>query len=209
MTALPSKWRYGASKNMRSLGRINIPGGGQVVVRNGFAYVGHMKPPHGTSIIDVHDPKNPRLVAEIAAPAHGMSHKARVRDGILLTNSQKLRGVPDNPDFTPGLRIFDIENPTRPRLVTTCVAAALAFTVSIWMTVTPTWEPSSKVFTDASLLFWTSSTQAGQWRWGAGGFRVNGPPVAKRRHGKRAGTVAIIHCAAEIGSMSAIGMPDS
>jgi hypothetical protein len=54
-----------------------------------------------------------------------MSHKARVRDGILFTNSQKLRGQPDNPDFTPGLRIFDVSNPAQPRLITTWKCAGV------------------------------------------------------------------------------------
>jgi hypothetical protein len=119
MTALPAAWRSGSSKNVRRLGHLDIPGGGQVVVRDGFAYVGHLQPPHGTSIIDVRDPKRPRLVAEIAAPPAGMSHKARVRDGILFTNSQKLRGAADSPEFEPGLRIFDVSNPTKPHLLTT------------------------------------------------------------------------------------------
>ena len=50
----------GVSKNIKQLGRMDLPGGGSVVVENGYAYVGHMDPPHGTSIIDVKDPKNPK-----------------------------------------------------------------------------------------------------------------------------------------------------
>lgn len=119
MSAVPPDWRPGSAHNVRRLARIEIPGGGQVTVRDGFAYVGHMSPPHGTSIIDVRDPKNPQVVAELPAPTAGMSHKARVRDGVLFTNSQKLRGQPDNPDFRPGLRIFDVTSPSKPRLITT------------------------------------------------------------------------------------------
>ena len=51
--------------NVRRLGALDIPGGGQVVVQDGYAFVGHMKPPHGTSIIDVSDPTAPKVVAEI------------------------------------------------------------------------------------------------------------------------------------------------
>ena len=51
--------------NVRRLGVLDIPGGGQVVVQDGYAFVGHMKPPHGTSIIDVSDPTAPKAVAEI------------------------------------------------------------------------------------------------------------------------------------------------
>ncbi len=44
------------ARNVKRIGHLDIPGGGQVVVQDGYAYVGHMKPPHGTSIIDVSDP---------------------------------------------------------------------------------------------------------------------------------------------------------
>ena len=43
---------YQLSRNIRRLGHLDIPGGGQVVVQDGYAFVGHMKPPMGTSIID-------------------------------------------------------------------------------------------------------------------------------------------------------------
>ena len=49
----------GVSKNIKQLGRMDLPGGGSIVVENGYAYVGHMDPPHGTSIIDVADPASP------------------------------------------------------------------------------------------------------------------------------------------------------
>ena len=55
----------GISKNIKQVGRMDLPGGGSVVVENGYAYVGHMDPPHGTSIIDVRDPKNPKVVAHL------------------------------------------------------------------------------------------------------------------------------------------------
>ena len=41
---------------VRRVGSLDMPGGGQIVVQNGYAFVGHMKPPHGTTIIDVSDP---------------------------------------------------------------------------------------------------------------------------------------------------------
>ncbi len=39
-------------RNIRRLGHLDIAGGGQVVVQEGYAYVGHMDPPMGTSIIE-------------------------------------------------------------------------------------------------------------------------------------------------------------
>ena len=51
--------KFGVRKKIKQVGRVDIPGGGQVVVENGYAYVGHIDPPHGTSILDVKDPKHP------------------------------------------------------------------------------------------------------------------------------------------------------
>lgn len=56
------------SKNLRLVGHLDLPGGGQVTVSDGYAYVGHMKPPHGTTIVDVRDPANPRVASSIELP---------------------------------------------------------------------------------------------------------------------------------------------
>ncbi len=98
---------------LRRLGRIEIPGGGQVVVENSYAYVGHMAPPHGTSILDVSDPTAPRLVAELDMPAGMHSHKVRVHDDIMIVNYEHLGDAPDQP--VGGLKIFDISNKGQPR----------------------------------------------------------------------------------------------
>ena len=50
------------SKNIFRLATLNIPGGGQVTVENGLAFVGHMDAPDGTTIIDVKDPSNPKIL---------------------------------------------------------------------------------------------------------------------------------------------------
>jgi hypothetical protein len=48
--------QFGISNNVKLVGRTDLAGGGQVVVENGYAYVGHMDPPHGTTILDVKIP---------------------------------------------------------------------------------------------------------------------------------------------------------
>ena len=76
------------------LARLDLPGGGQVVVEGDYAYVGHMDAPHGTSIIDVSDPRRPKVVAAITLEDEAShSHKARViQDGnILITNLERAR----------------------------------------------------------------------------------------------------------------------
>lgn len=150
-----------ASRNITPLARLDIPGGGQVVVQNGFAYIGHMSPPHGTSIYDVRDPANPKLVAEIAPPdGYSHTHKVRVAGRLMITNVEqhkrhfyrkgerlesvttdltaKLGRTPDDAEIAGalgvdadklddlragylrgykdgGFRVWDIEDPTRPR----------------------------------------------------------------------------------------------
>jgi hypothetical protein len=59
------------AKGMRVVGYYDCPGGGQVVVLKNVAYVGHVKPPNGTSIIDIADPSNPRELAHKLAKGIG------------------------------------------------------------------------------------------------------------------------------------------
>jgi len=75
------------ARNLKRIGRLDIPGGGQVVVDGDYAYVGHMAPPHGTTIIDISDPSNPKVVSTIDLK-DGYSHnnKARVVGDLLNTN---------------------------------------------------------------------------------------------------------------------------
>jgi hypothetical protein len=98
-------------------------GGGQVVVERNVAYVGNMRNPHGTLIIDVADPKRPKLLSEISMPPGTHSHKVRVTGDIMLTNREVLgervrRGEVPPDDFQGGLGIYDVSNPAKPRLIT-------------------------------------------------------------------------------------------
>ena len=43
----------GQGSGIREVAWIDIAGGGQVVLDGNYAYVGHMQPPHGTSVLDV------------------------------------------------------------------------------------------------------------------------------------------------------------
>jgi len=78
-------------QNVKRIARMDIPGGGQVEVKGNYAYIGHMEPPHGTSIIDVSDPQNPRLVSKIDLEGNDShSHKVRVvGDDIMIVNSER------------------------------------------------------------------------------------------------------------------------
>jgi hypothetical protein len=104
---------------LRVVGYFDCPGGGQVTVRNNVAYVGHISPPDGTSLIDVGDPKSPRLLAEIKVPPGTLSHKVRVENGVMLVNREIFPIGRNDPDFRGGLEVFDVSNPSAPRPIAT------------------------------------------------------------------------------------------
>ncbi|MEE8396568.1 MAG: RNA polymerase subunit sigma-70, partial [bacterium] len=77
------------AKNLKRLSRLDIPGGGQVVVQGDYAFVGHMQPPHGTTIVDVSDPAKPRVTARIELPdPYSHTHKVRVAGDLMIVNSE-------------------------------------------------------------------------------------------------------------------------
>lgn len=78
------------ARNLRRIGHLDLPGGEQVVVDGDFAFVGHMEPPHGTSIIDVSDPAKPRVVATLETPdEYSHTHKVRVVGDLMYTNVEQ------------------------------------------------------------------------------------------------------------------------
>ena len=81
----------GQGQGVREVGYADCPGGGQVYVDGTTAYIGHIKGPEATSVIDVSDPKNPKTAKEILCKHSGShSHKVRVQDGIMLTNYESI-----------------------------------------------------------------------------------------------------------------------
>ena len=108
------------AKGIRQVAWHDCAGGGQVVVERGIAYIGHMRNPHGTSIVDVRDPRHPKLLAELKMPPATHSHKVRVGNGIMITNRETLsnRAVRDEklPEgYRGGISIHDISDPAKPK----------------------------------------------------------------------------------------------
>lgn len=102
-------------KNFKHVGHLDIPGGGQVCVKGGRAYVGHMAPPLGTSVVDVSNPRAPKVVAQLRIPETTHCHKARVVGDLLFVNSEQYKG---NPAFDkPGWAVYDVSRPASPRQV--------------------------------------------------------------------------------------------
>ena len=110
-----------ASSNIRHLCRMEIEGGGQIVIDGNYAYVGHQHRPHGTSILDISDPRKPKILSTLS-PDHpwSHSHKVRVAGDIMVVNSEFERGDGARREEYPdgGFRIYDIKDRANPKLVT-------------------------------------------------------------------------------------------
>ena len=81
-----------AAKNVRRLGHLDLPGAGQVTVAGHYAYVGHIpnKQNLGTSIVDIADPSNPKLVATVTLDdPTSHSHKVRVAGDLMIVNHER------------------------------------------------------------------------------------------------------------------------
>jgi hypothetical protein len=113
------------AKGLRVAGYFDCPGGGQVVVRNNVAYVGHVTRPDGTTIIDVSDPARPRELARITVSEGTLSHKVRVENGLMLVNREVFPIGRKDPDFHGGLEVFDVSNPSNPTRITTWAARGM------------------------------------------------------------------------------------
>lgn len=84
--------REPVSHNFKSLSRLEIAGGGQITVQGNLAFVGHMDAPDGTTIIDVADPRNPKIVAKVMMDdPWSHSHKVRVTGDLMVVNHEQNR----------------------------------------------------------------------------------------------------------------------
>jgi hypothetical protein len=99
------------------LSHLDCPGGGQVWVDGAILYIGHQRPTSGTTIIDVADPRKPRVLASIAIPEGWHSHKVRVAADIMVVNHEKFGKA--SPDDRGGIDIYDVSRPSEPRLINT------------------------------------------------------------------------------------------
>src|SRR5215831_1492265 len=80
------------ARNVRRHGHLDLAGAGQVTIAGRHAYVGHIpnKDQIGTSIVDISDPKNPRLVATVKLDdPESHSHKVRVVGDVMVVNHER------------------------------------------------------------------------------------------------------------------------
>jgi len=110
-----------ASSNIRHLCRTELEGGGQIVIAGNYAYVGHQHRPHGTTILDIADPRKPKVLSTLT-PGHpwSHSHKVRIVGDLMFVNSEFERGPGARREEYPdgGFRIYDVKDRARPKLVT-------------------------------------------------------------------------------------------
>src|SRR5690606_25901521 len=96
------------SRNITRLSHVDLPGAGQVYVSGQYAYVGHItnKERLGTSILDVSDARNPKLLSQIFLDdPDSHSHKARVIGDIMIVNHERnATGIGRKADELPKLR---------------------------------------------------------------------------------------------------------
>jgi hypothetical protein len=96
------------SRNITRLAHLDLPGAGQVYVQGNYAYIGHLpnKQDLGTTIVDIGDPRRPRVVSQIKLnDPTSHSHKARVIGDIMIVNSERnMTAIGRKADELPGLR---------------------------------------------------------------------------------------------------------
>jgi hypothetical protein len=106
-----------SAHNIKEVGYVDCVGGGQIVVVDGIAYIGHVNAPDGTSIYDVRDPKNPKKLASLGMPPGTHSHKVRVANNLMVIN-QELNDADNSPvpeGWKGGIVVYDIKDPSTPR----------------------------------------------------------------------------------------------
>lgn len=85
-------------------------------------YVGHMRPPSGTTIVDIADPRKPKILGMVEVPPGWHSHKVRVKDGIMIVNHERFgQGGPEG--FTGGIAIYDTSKPHAPKPISKWMTA--------------------------------------------------------------------------------------
>lgn len=130
------------ARNMRLLGfsdQGGRPDGQQIMVQNGYAYIGHVCS-RGFTVVDVRDPRAPRTVAYVANPPNTWSLHLQVHDNLLLLvhghdmfaqaemadernyykpksgSYAKATGHAAR-DWSAGMAVYDISNPEAPRQI--------------------------------------------------------------------------------------------
>ena len=198
------------ARGLKVVGYFDCPGGGQVVVRDRIAYVGHVKPPNGTTHHRCERPgESAQARRNQGARRHAVAQGAR-RERHHAGQPGDLSDRPQGSGLSRRAR--SVRRQPSP-------SAAQAHRDS-WPT-----RGMHRFTFDGRYVYGSPEIrrlsrqrrrhhrfqESGQARKksAAGGCRDNGPPAARSRPGRAPTTAAIIRCASATGSMSAIGMAAS
>jgi len=110
---------------------MELPGAGQVYVTGDTAYVGHItnRAALGTSVLDVSDPREPRLLAQLKVDEpDSHSHKVRVVGNLMAVNVEQnlgalgRKGVDGSAQPTDyphgGFKLYDVSDRANPKFIT-------------------------------------------------------------------------------------------
>lgn len=105
--------------NMRLIGHSDLDGHGdgmQLMCKGHYLFVGHINGEIGTSILDISNPAEPKVVNQLENPANTHSHKVQIVDDLLIVNYEKYpySGTGGDPGKA-GIQLFDIKDPINPR----------------------------------------------------------------------------------------------
>jgi len=138
------------ASNTKLVSYIDCPGGGQVTWDRDILYVSHMRPPDGTSIYDVADPRHPKLIAKLEVPIGWHSHKVRAANGLMVVNYEKFRE--GAPEFGGGIGIYDVSNPAKPRLVAAGASVPPSSVARSWLERLPITRPTAATITSSTAI---------------------------------------------------------
>src|SRR5262245_17461792 len=101
--------------NVRLVGQTDLNGHGDCMhgnLKHSFAFVAHMGESRvGTSVVDISDPRQPRVVTQLETPPGTHSHKVQIVDDILLVNYERSMFEPNATSWQGGLKVFDVAHP--------------------------------------------------------------------------------------------------
>lgn len=113
--------------SLRPVAQVDLEAGDTMgaTVCNGYLYLGHSgRTDIATTVVDVRDPRSPRVVRQLLRDPGTRSAKAIAVDGILLTSCEReldwgeppfVRPVGGAEAWTGGLRIWDLAAPEDPQ----------------------------------------------------------------------------------------------
>lgn len=89
-----------SAHGIRQVAWFDCPGGGQVRVENGVAYLGHMRAPDGTTLLDVRDARRPEASRGVVADPHAARSALPqgAREGRHHARQPRARGRPPGDD---------------------------------------------------------------------------------------------------------------